>query len=563
MMLSALVDFPDDARNEYHESTVDQMMAKLQDIGVRRLYFQYYSNRDYGYCWDNHAPGKSLAGCRKTAENMPNFSRVFAASAKRHGIEPVAVMRPQEQGNWTTCSPYYEEVRNYPGIARSGGFMQITTRFTQQHPELRIKRRSWDLNPDSFNQTICSIKLKKQNAVPSRIEKQHITIYISDDNAHYQKYQGDFTLTRCVEKAQQDVILSEWIPDYGHKTLTRAGDAVEVLTLSGLSIDARYVVVGVNCPSEASSEERFTNTPVAAISIYDKDGTPIDACPGGDLRGTPTGEPHIVAGFNYDDGFGVYQALTLDKPEGEGYMAICKGKNQYVHGALCACEPAVQAYWLSLAEQAMDDGFEMISNRIECHSVHVDEPFAYGYNDCIKAEYARRWGAAEEQDMELDKIAEIRGDAYTKYLAECARRARNRGKKVCLILNMEMLHNPIPYNRRYAYPMNVEWQWERWLKEVRPDEITIRTYFMTPEFVMNDPQSQTILKAAEETGVPLTYERYCYWDFAADFEYIRSTGKFDNMTLYETADVIESDGKGGINILKPELLDRLKELTHS
>ena len=559
MLLSALVDFPDDALKIYHESTMYKMVARLKEAGVSRIYMQYYGNRDYGHFWDHNAPFSRE--WLETAKNLPEYSRTFVEAAKANGIVPVAVMRPQEQGIWLTTSPYFREVRENPGIPHTGGKIMVASKFLLENPDLRIKRRSWDIDPDAVNKKICSIKLYKQNNIHSRIKKENITIYISPDNANYKKYDGDFTLTYATELAKNDVFVSKFEVNYPVKTITRKGDEIEVITLSGLSINERYVAVSVKCDETASDDTLFTNTPMNAISIHDQAGKEICATPGSAIRGTPTNDPHLKAGFHFDDGFGETWTATLDPNDKEGFLAICKGKNEYVHAALCVCEPKVREYWLKWLEKALDDGYEMIGNRIECHSVHVDEPYAYGYNDCIKEEYFKRYGECSEQEMELDKIAKIRGDAYTELFIEGAKRVRARGKKVYLTLNVEMLYDPIPLTRHMAYPMNVEWQWKRWLEEIKPDEINIRSYYTTPEFILNDPQCKNFIETAQTYNVPLTLERYCYWDFAAEFEMVRDTGIFSRMTLYEVNEVIQSDGKGGIIEVKPELLEKLKELT--
>lgn len=559
MQLSALSDFPDDALRVYHESTMDQLMARLKQAGVTRVYLQYYGNRDYGLFWDHHAP--THRGTVETARNIPGFNRVFVEAAKAHGLEPVAVMRPQEQGMWMTYSPFYPEAREHPGIPYPGGTLMITTKFLQENPDLRIKRRTWDIDPQAATKTIAAIKLYKQNRGPGRIRKADLTIYVSPDNANYVKYEGDFTFSTSREIAKQDVITAGFVVDYPTETITRAGDPIEVITLGGLAIDERYVAVEARCDGLASSEVPFTNTAVHAITIHEANGEAICATPGSAAWKTPTGDPHLQAGFNFDDGFGAHWATTLDPNEGPGYLAICKGKDEYVHTALCECEPKVQAYWLEWLEQALDDGFAMIGNRIECHSIHVDEPFAYGYNDCIKEEYSRRYGPCSEPEMELARIAKIRGDAYTALFKEGARRVRRRGRRVYLTLNLEMLHDPIPLARLCAYPMNVEWQWERWIEEIQPDEINLRAYFYSIDFILHDPQCRKLITAAQRANVPLTLERYVYWDFAAEFETIRDTGIFSRMTLYETDNIIQSDGRGGIIDAKPELLAKLAVLT--
>jgi hypothetical protein len=559
MELSALSDFPDDALNVYHEGTMYKLMARLKKAGVTRVYMQYYGNRDYGWLWDHNAP--SHRNSIETANNIPEFSRVFVEAAKANGLEPVAVMRPQEQGLWLTYSPYYKEVRENPGIPYAGGKIMIATKFLLENPDLRIKRRTWDIDKEAEAKTISSIKLYKQNDIHSRIGKENVTIYVSPDNANYQKYEGDFSFATSTEIAKNDSVISAFKVDYPTDSITHAGDSIEVITLGGLSIDERYVAVGVRCEGTAESEELFTNTAMNAIAIFDEKGEEICASPGSDVWKNPTGDPHIKAGFNFNDGFGECWAVTLDQNEKEGFLAICKGKDEYVHAAMCECEPKVQAFWLEWLEKALDDGYEMIGNRIECHSVHVDEPFAYGYNDCIKEEYFKRYGECREEEMELSKIAKIRGDAYTDLFKEATRRIRKRGKKVYLTLNVEMLYDPIPLARHCAYPMNIEWQWERWIEEIQPDEINIRCYYNSIEFLLTDPQCKKFVEVAQKYKVPLTLERYGYWDFAAEFERVRDTGIFSRMTLYETNDVIQSDGKGGIIEVKPELLEKLEALT--
>jgi len=559
MYLSALTDFPDDAMKVYDEETMHKLMARLKEAGVTRVYMQYYGNRDYGYFWDHDAP--IARGTVETARNIPEFSRVYVEAAKAHGLEPVAVMRPQEQGLWQTFSPYYQEAQEQGGIPYTGGKIMITSHFLQENPDLRIKRRTWDLDREAVNKTICSIKLRKQNQVPTRIRKENILIYVSPDNANYEKYQGDFTLSKSIEIAREDVVTSGFEVNYPTETITHAGDPIEVITLGGISIDEQFVAVGVKCDGSAEETELFTNTPLNMISVHDANGDAICASPGSAIRQTPTGDPHLKAGFNFNDGFGANWVSTLDPDGGEGFVAIAKGKDEYVHGALCVCEPKVQAYWLEWLEKALDDGYELVGNRMECHSVHVDEPFAFGYNDCIKAEYFKRFGPCGEEEMKLTGIAKIRGDAYTKLFIEGAKRVRARGKKVYLTLNVEMLCESIPVARHMAYPMNVEWQWERWLEEIRPDEINIRSYYTTPEFIFEDAQCRKFIETAQNYDVPLTLERYGYWDFAAEFKMVRDTGIFSRMTLYETNDVIQSDGKGGIVEIKPELLEELRILT--
>ena len=561
MKLYVLTDCPDDFSVKYTPEMVDSLVRQFSEYGFSRLYYQYYGNLEDGYYWSGEMRGNRNRVA--TAQGMPNNSRVFVESCKRYGMECAAVMRPLEHVSWVAFSPYH--TRGFQtGIPTMGGKMMNPSTFLAQHPDLRIKRRSYDVDPNAVNKTIASIKLYKQNNVPTRIRKENITIYTSPDNTYYKPYNKDFTFTLSEETAKETVVLAVGTPDYGTKPLTEKGAPIQVITLGGLEITDQFVVIGVKCGWDTISDEmRFINTPVNGIACFDAGGSQITASPGSNIRGTLGGLPPTEEGFNFDDGFGAYNAVTLDPDGRAGYIAIAKGKDLYTRGALCECEPLVQEHWFSFLEKAMEDGHELFGNRIECHSVHVDEPFAYGYNDCIKEEYFRRYGKCEEQDMELDKIAKIRGDMYTKLFVEGARRARAKGKKVYVTLNIEMLQKPIPLDRQMAYPMNVEWQWERWLEEIRPDEINFRMYKNTPHFLLNDPQCKHMLEVAKSYNVPMTVERCTSSDMAEEYRLLNETGLFDALIVYETASLYFGTQTGEVLPFEftKNLLPKLKELS--
>jgi hypothetical protein len=558
MKLAALMDFPDDARHIFYESTMYAMMERLRQAGVSRVYLQYYGTKDYGLFWNHKAPThREIA---KTGELLPDYSSVFVEAAKKQGMETAVIMKPQEQGIWQTFSPYYAESRENPGINYMGGKLLMTTNFVRNNPQLRIKRRTWDIDPDADKKIVKTIRLFKQNNIHTRIKKENIGIYVSENNANYKKYDKDFEVTYSITTAGSDTISGSFSKDYPVDTITKKDEDIEVITISGISINEKFIAIEVSCKGETDKDRYFTNVPIKTIAIFGADGNEICASQGHASRFCPKDIPFLDAGFHFDDGFGEYFPETLDPVEGSGYAVICKGKDEYIHTSLCECEQEVMEDWMHWQEKAMDDGFDMVGNRIENHACHVDEPFAYGYNDCIKEEYFRRYGKCSEKEMSREGISKIRGDAYTELFKKSAESARRRGRKFILTLNVEMLYDPIPVARHMAYPMNVEWQWERWLEETQPDEINIRSYQMSPGFILNDPQCKHILDTARRTGIPMTLERYDYWDFAEDFKMVRDTGIFSSMTLYETNNIIQSDGKGGIVEIKPGLLKQLEKL---
>lgn len=567
--LSALIDFPDDAgENPYNYESFSRMLEKLADCKVKRLYWQWYGDARDGYYWDNKTPDPAYRNMEKTARDMPDFNRFAVDTAHKLGMDTVGIMRPLESGTSGIYSDFYPEVRQSGVVPCTGGYITNPNRFLAAHPQARIKRRIYDIDEEAEKKNICTIEIRKQNAAPTRIRKENIELYVSDNNANYRKYTGEFDFTITTARAKEDVIVCANSSQgrYGRRTLTHKGDVVTAIRLSGLNLKEPYVAVVCSCGMPYDDEDmdaRFENTLMAAMHCYSDDGAKIPICVGNkaNVWEDPEHRDWRECGLYFDHGFGEYFAFRFDPENKEGVYAVCRGKSRYTHAAMCECDPAVQDYWFEMLNRCIDDGFDMISHRTENHSLMMDEPFAYGYNDSIKERYWERYGKCDESRMDIAKIAKIRGDMFSELFIEGAKRVRASGRKVAVQLNSEMLRNPLPLERRFAYPMNVEWQWERWLDEIQPDEITFRTFKMSPEFVLRDPQCLNLLQKAQATGAPITYERYCVLgDFAKEYKMIRDSGLFSSITLYEVASVIKSDGNGGIIEKEPELLSALKNI---
>jgi len=571
--LSALVDFPDDCGEAvYTREGLNAMAEALADIKVKRLYWQWYGDARNRQWWDSRiSVGSDISPQNRQARAVPDFNRVVVEAAKRLGMSTVGIMRCQESGNAGLYSEFYPEVRKLgerEGIPSAGGYTITPDAYLLKNPESRIKRRTWDIDEEAERMNICTIELRKQNARPTRIRKENIEIFVSEKNYNYRKYEGEFGFIISAAVAEEDVVVTAPAADgsnYGRATITRKGETVTAIRLTGLNISEPFVAVVCRCGAPEDSEDRdayFCNTLNAAIRCYAGDGRLIPVNVGNNRKvwRDPEDRDWRECGCLYDGGFGDYFEFTLDPPEGEGLYAISRGKNRYVHSDLCECDPGVQDWWMKCLDQCIEDGYDMISHRVENHSLMMDEPFAYGYNDSIKELYYRRYGKCDESLMDPKKIAKVRGDVFSELFRKGAERTRAAGRKVVLMLNTEMLHNPIPLSRRFAYPMNVEWQWERWLEEIQPDEITLRTFCYSPEFVLSDPQCMNILRKAKATGAPITYERYLREDFVRDYRTVRDSGYFTSITLYEVANVLKSDGAGGVIEKCPELFRELRKM---
>ena len=89
------------------------------------------------------------------------------------------------------------------------------------HPHLRIRhQRGAAARGDA--KTIAELKLFKSDDAPTRIEKDHLQIWVSDLNYRYQQLPLDFKVEETVEPAPRD------IRDIDGHLITQAGKPVRV-----------------------------------------------------------------------------------------------------------------------------------------------------------------------------------------------------------------------------------------------------------------------------------------------------------------------------------------------
>lgn len=568
--LSALVDFPDDVIGGMtrRESLVS-LFQKLKECHVKRIFWYYYGENDDSWYSNADHPGEKYKNLKKMLANIPSLNKFAVDTAHRLGMEIVGVMRNSESGNAALYSEFYPEVREASKrhqVKSLGGYLGGPNKYLQSHPEARIKRRTYDIDEAAEKMNICKIELRKQNDFQTKICKENIKIYVSDNNYDYREFEGEFSFDICDTICEQDVWVAINTTPYRRKRITKKGDKVTTIVLSGFDIKENFVAITCNCSvaqDPENSEIDFKNSLSNSIYCYAEDGTSIPISVGNDFKiwGDPENRSWKECGLAIDNGFGDHFEFAFDIAGKECVIGFAKGKNRYVHSHLCECDEGVQKYWLEGLDNCIRSGFDMITSREENHSIMTNDAFSFGYNDSIKEKYFARYGKCEESSMDPRKIAKIRGDVYSELFIEGARRVREKGKKVALTLNLEMLHDPIPLERIFAYPMNVEWQWKRWIDEIKPDEIVIRTYRYTPQFVFRDSQSMEIINAARKLNVPMTYERYVDMEnFISDYETVKKTGIFDSITLYETCSVFQTDKDGFVCEKNPEFIKALKEL---
>ena len=548
--LEALVDFPDDALAAViTPAHVDAMMVTLREMGVTRVSWAYYGDGHGGYLLPSGLDQR-WRNCADTLTALDHPLRIAAAAAKRYGLELYAYYKPYETGPALSLPDGSPEAREFGRIKQQGGWLTWLDPFVVENPHLRIRHNPDDSIGDLSSVPICALKLIKKDDSPTRITREHLQIWSSSLNYRYQPLDVDFAVHEQVEPSPREV------RDLNGAIITRKGDPIRSLTLSGFRLTDPYILVTTDFVDGPAD---FENTGTDLLKPLDAEGHEIPgvfATGGGvwlkermDFRSW---------GLIFDMGFS-RSLMHLDAPNTsgqQGLIAFTRGRNEYLPGALCETEPQVRDYWLSCIREILDAGVDGVDFRVENHSTHTDYDGEYGFNDIVLQECARRGKA------DCETVAQVRGEAYTSFLRQAKCLIASRGKRMRINLNIDWFRPDPPPARRLAYPANIHYDWKCWVDQDLLDEGILRIFHLPFDALFSDSVTAEMIARCAKKSIPLTVSRYINPNYPAEFERVRKDDHFSGFILYETAGCLSfKDQEGCIleNDVVAEVCRMMKE----
>lgn len=577
--LSVTVDVPDDfTKAPVDAARLDAMMATIRRIGATRVHWLYYGEIDpadprAGNIWDCYWATHGRATVTALGEPL----RAAVRAAKAHGLEIYGVLKPYNgglAGSFPLGSP---EAGTRSQLTRVGGSLVQVIPFLEAHPEMRPRRRPFADTPGPIRE----IRLAKADDAPTRLRPENLRVWVSVDNHAYRPLPVTPTGTVGVEPAERDV------HDYHGNVLTRAGDPVRVVRLTGLEIREPFVVVTTNCAEGAGD---FRNTPLGMATAYGDGGRRLECVLATHAALWIKPRDFRSYGLEFDQGYG-HIPIALDEPwrtpggdrwthfSGEdefaeeaifghgqagGFVGLARGRNEYLSTVPCEAYPEVRGLWLGWVQAMLEAGVDGVDLRISAHGCLSDEPEAYGWNPPVLAEYRRRFG---EGEVEAAKLAVVRGDFYTQFVRDAAGLVRDRGKRMQLHLHAEAFRTERVFGQQHGVPDNVEFQWRRWLEEGLADEVVLRTsWFEAAEdplgaaqtnrsrlaTALADPVAGEMLAEAGRRGLPVTLNRYIgraakLGEYLDDLALAARDGRFAGFDVYEFFDLAQGEpGKAGL-----------------
>ena len=591
-ILSTTVDFPDDLRHGiYTPALLDEMMRLLKSKGVTRVYWNYYGDIDPDSYWagsmyrsvmaDPNDPATRTGYQTETLNLLGEPVRAAVPVAHRHGLELYATLKPYDPA---TSATYPEGSPEAPDsrVGRIGGTLRSAIPFIERHPHTRIRRRPFDAPPALQSEPIRRIRLLKKDDSPTRVRRENIEIWTSDNNYGYQRRNVEFQLKEAVEPAPHEV------RDFYSRLVTAKGAPVRTLTLDGLDLTDRYILVTTNFSDDTGD---FRNTALGMVEACGSTPEPLPivvAIKGG--FGPPEVRDFRASGLDFDSGNGpVEVALDVDNSSSgtgaqrtdDGLIAFARGKNEHLPQAPCEVYPEVRKLWAGYVDRLIEAGVDGIDVRWSSHCACTDEPREYGFNEPLLEEYRQRYGADPLGDgVDLGRLAELRGEHYTSFIREASGKMRGAGKKFQVHVHTDTSRLDPVHQAMVWTQANIHFDWKTWVREELLDGITLRIGTETlepgPEGVamrnrfphsvlsktLADPVAIEALELANQAGVPVYLNRYVSRpiggtdEYVADLESIFHDDRFAGLDLYEMASMATPTPDGSRLVPVEDRLER-------
>ena len=573
--LSMTVDFfGDGGRGLYTPQTLDLMMREARRLGVTRVYWQYLGDLEqdrYGAGTNMlRTPWAKYGPLTLAAIGEPLEAAVRAAHGR--GLEIFGVLKPYHTGMSATYPEGSPDSDPATPMRRIGGSLQCFNPFMERFPHTRIQRRPVKGPPNLRDVPIRRIRLIKRDDSPTRIRARHLEIWSSPDNYRYGCRQVDFQLEETVEPSLQEN------RDYYGQIVTKKGDPVRVLSLTGLDLRDRYLVVATNFRGGSTD---FENTALGMIQVFgpDPEALPIVLA----TRDATWVRPRDFRtyGLEFDSGYGT-RLLHLDgvwgpaaegstpkesqtrswhehraelgRGSGGGFIAFARGKNEYLPVAPCEFYPEVQRLWRWRVKRMLEKGVDGVVLRVSAHGTLTDEPYEYGFNPPVVEAYRERHGVdIRREEFDPDLLGALRGEAYTRFVRQASAMTRRAGKLFQLQVHTEAFRPDPVFGQLMGFPANIQFAWRQWLEEGLADAVTLRSSWYeaaedpldgSPPWrsrlsnVLADPVVGEVLEVAKDLELPVYLNRYVaravpIREYADDLERIWRDRRFAGFDLYE------------------------------
>lgn len=426
------------------------------------------------------------------------------AAAHRHGMRFEAVFKPFEGAldhPAHTFPSTFPRPAGLPWLVEQPGIVGPVRPFVAAHPEMRMARRPEDAQDPGGR--IASIRLIQADDAPAPFGIEALSLWTSSRNGGFRRYDGPRVLHESVEPRLQRP----------HRVLS-----CRVLTLERLELPADTRFVLIRC-DKTNPSGAFRNRTRDMFELRNERGETLPSTPSRLRANTEllyerecalnrlqltryTRDPEVTARLQdrrqflqEADGmfyFGFEGASGEVSLPDDGEVVIARGKPQHVGGVLCPVYPEVREHWLDEIRFCLERGVDGIGLRPGTHS-WAAEPWAYGFNEPVLAHSRHPGDVAEAR--------RVNGEAYSAFMHAASDLVRTGGKTFCVHVAANFLCH-VDRNPEHTHVIrNLDWQWERWVRECA-DCVQLRGTSLLRQENAREVVARVGL-VAHEAGVPM------------------------------------------------------------
>ncbi len=503
----------------YTPELLDSELAMLRDWGVDR--FHWIDNTGYP------APGQHHY--RQSVKNCGDLLAAVAKASRRHGVELIAdfklydisyLVEPRDSGarkahpmfDGSFCLPFMDEMLKTPDIYMSTQPEWVADpalpvhvmRFYSLDPIHRPKAEEFLIEQSGDNVNYAPVDLAGLNVRVRKVQRPNLTFHPAG-----------------VEE-------------------TEGRHPCWMLELTGVEITEPFISIRMSGNPVTIFHQQF-----AAFEAVGSDGQNAAFVFGQPVSGPMPFEVATVEGQRRYS----FSAAGMISGGEEPMVALSKWslanlgislrQPRSIPGMIePACE-AGAAVWLSRLEYLLSQDIEGVSLRTLRHHRGCHSWTRYSYHPEVVAAFKRAYGRGPTGEVsELDKIREIRGQAYTRFIESASGRVRNAGKK--LIFQLEMIVGDL---RRFDSQMGFYFHLEDWIKRELIDEIHVRPFSGHHQWLRNvllpfcrrHGVGVTLVTANESTG-------YGADGYLQNIQIVKDSisAGYQGVNFYETANLYES-----------------------
>lgn len=470
-------DIPDDILCNpvpYTPAVLEAELDMMRNHGINRIHWiDYPPETLYAKEWVVRSPNADL-----TRKACGDILPLAAQAAKRRGMRFIGIFKPFDIAmDGTFWHPERVDaavpghaVRNFEG--RDAWVPAAVA----AHQDCILQENS-DWFSEGGETLPTGFRLYSRDPLDA-LQAQDVRIWTSTDNRRYRLYRGAMQIrTQRMQRPHQCWTAAGNQPEATQET-------VYALEVDGLRLRSPYLAL------EIRSDASLVGRAHAFAEAWDANGNsvPVTLATRGDSK----------IGFSYwQEWIGwanTSPRMVEDVRWGKGLHGMAFARKRTCPTLFEPCCEGSREIWLQHVARILETEADGVGIRTLCHHNNVMDYLTLSFAPAVRERFRSEHGRDPQATWaDATLIRELRGRAYTDFLRQAKALATKAGKTLALYLETGI---EVPASLDQRMQMNLEW--ETWIREGIADELVLKWWFSQNPFI-----HERVLPLARKHGIPV------------------------------------------------------------